>query len=132
LRRQPAGGEQPACLARVGVRKAQAERRAGEPREQRALDAAAEVERDVPPARTQAADEWRDGAPPVAPLEHERLVEPGMPFQHGRRWRLDHPAEVGVGPAPPNAPEQRQRPHHVTDRTGQDDQGAHGASTAVA
>src|SRR4029077_16695368 len=92
LRRDAPRGEQPAPLAAVLAREADpvtGPRGAGD---ERALRAAPEIERDVPALRPDRAQEGDEGPHTARAREHEGAVDPGMPGDDWRRWRLDRPA----------------------------------------
>ena len=116
LRRAGAGGEQPAALARVGAREADPDRRAASARDERALDAAPEIERDV--VATARAARRTNGGTARTPLRRWKTMassSQGCGCQQRRRRRLDDPREVRLRPTAADASEQRQRADHVAD-----------------
>src|SRR5262249_35870462 len=108
LRRKAAGGEQPAALARIVTAEGDAHRRPRRAREERALQAPAEVERDLPAAGAQLPEDWRDRPQALVAAKDQDLVEPGVRREERGRERLDGPPDPCVGPGATDPTQQRE------------------------
>ena len=56
----------------------------------------------------------------VPPIVNDQFVQPLMSFDDRAGLGLYRPCDMRVRPSSANAPEQRQRPHHVANRAEQD------------
>src|SRR5207253_8578119 len=95
--REPPRGEEPAPLARVGARKADALAGTRGPGDEHALHAPPEVEGHLVALGAHAPQERHERPRAARPLEEVHAVEPGVAGEERRRWRLHRPAEAGGG-----------------------------------
>src|SRR5439155_24251478 len=131
LRREAAVGGEPASLPPVAAVEADAQRGAGESREQRRLRARAEVRRDVVGAGPEAGEKRQDGTKTGRAVEDEHLVEPRVPREQRRRRWLDHPRDPALRPGAPHATEERKGAHDVAEGAREHDQDTHGSPPAA-
>src|SRR5262249_36733202 len=128
--------EQVIELLGIGPMKADPARCAGNQTYHAAFQVALKIDDQVK-ASVANALEKRQKAPRRMPsIVEDRLIEPRMMFENRRRLWLDRPRDVRRGISAAKAPQQRQRAHHVANRTIEHDQnptrfGSHRRQTAI-